>query len=215
MSAKLVENKTPKGRVYSVLGIVFAVISLIVLPIVFGPLAVIFGIIAIRKNDKKLGEIAIGLGIVLAIISYLLGNYFLNSGTWSSFDEEKWIKEDLKESKGYEVISVINFTSILIYRNYSEGETAYLEMKSLGNRNDQIWDGLISLGVAYKDADQYTIVILTPEQRCSYYIDGNVYHSWGRASDGEKIFLKDGSEISSQTLWNMINDEISYSERCS
>ena len=57
--------KKPEGRKYSILGIVFAVLSLVVLPIVFGPLAVIFGIIAVLKDDIKLGITAIVLGVVL------------------------------------------------------------------------------------------------------------------------------------------------------
>ena len=36
-----------EGRKFSILSIVFAVLSLITLPIVFGPLGVIFGIIAV------------------------------------------------------------------------------------------------------------------------------------------------------------------------
>ena len=70
-------DKKPEGRKYSILGIVFAILSLVVLPIVFGPLAVIFGIIAVLKDDTKLGITAIVLGVVLAVISTLIGMFFL------------------------------------------------------------------------------------------------------------------------------------------
>ena len=70
-------DKTPEGRIYSILGIVSAVLSLITLPILFGPVAVILGIIAINKNDKTLGITAIVLGIVLAIISWIIAVLFL------------------------------------------------------------------------------------------------------------------------------------------
>ncbi|HTY44292.1 MAG TPA: hypothetical protein VMC80_03545, partial [Patescibacteria group bacterium] len=65
-------DKVPEGRIYSILGIVSAVLSLIVLPILFGPAAVILGVIAINKKDKTLGIISIVLGIVLAILSWLI-----------------------------------------------------------------------------------------------------------------------------------------------
>lgn len=71
-------NKIPEGRVYSILGIVSAVLSLVILPILFGPAAVILGIIAINKKDKTLGIIAIVLGIVLAIISWIIAVLILN-----------------------------------------------------------------------------------------------------------------------------------------
>lgn len=72
-------DKTPKGRIYSILGIVSAVLSLIVLPILFGPIAVILGIIAVNKRDKALGVTAIILGIILAIISWIIATLILIS----------------------------------------------------------------------------------------------------------------------------------------
>lgn len=71
-------KRQKEGRKYSILGIVFAFCSLIVLPIIFGPLAVIFGTIAVLKDDKELGIVAIVLGVVLATISFLIGMYFLS-----------------------------------------------------------------------------------------------------------------------------------------
>lgn len=68
-------KKQNEGRKYSILGIVFAFCSLIVFPIIFGPLAVIFGTIAVLKDDKELGIVAIILGVILATISFLIGLY--------------------------------------------------------------------------------------------------------------------------------------------
>jgi len=73
-----INKKQKEGRKYSILGILFAVLSLIVLPIVFGPLAIIFGVIAVLKGDIKWGIIAIVLGVVLAVVSILLAIYFLS-----------------------------------------------------------------------------------------------------------------------------------------
>lgn len=72
-------KKIPEGRIYGILGIVSAVLSLIVLPILFGPAAVILGIIAMNKNDKTLGITAIVLGVVLAVISWILATLLLNT----------------------------------------------------------------------------------------------------------------------------------------
>lgn len=70
--------KKPEGRKYSILGIVFAVLSLVTLPILFGPIAVIFGTAGVLKNDTRLGVIAIVLGVIFAVISTLIGMYFLS-----------------------------------------------------------------------------------------------------------------------------------------
>ena len=78
MGKKNQSSNKPAGRKFSILGIVFAVLSLIVLPIVFGPLAVIFGIIGVIKNDTLWGIVAIILGVVLAVISTLIAMILLS-----------------------------------------------------------------------------------------------------------------------------------------
>jgi len=70
-------NKENKGRTYSILGIVFAFCSLIVFPIGFGPAAVICGSIGVIKGDRTLGITAIVLGVVLAVLSWLLAMYMI------------------------------------------------------------------------------------------------------------------------------------------
>lgn len=72
-------SSIPEGRTYGILGIVFAVLSLLVLPIVFGPIGVIFGIIGTIKKDVKLGITAIVLSVVLAYISiFIAANIILH-----------------------------------------------------------------------------------------------------------------------------------------
>ena len=56
-----------KGRKFSILGIVFAICSLIVLPIVFGPLAIIFGTIGVLKGDTNLNNNVIKSSIIAAV----------------------------------------------------------------------------------------------------------------------------------------------------
>jgi len=67
-------NANP-GRKFSILGIVFACLAWVVLPIAFGPLAVIFGIVGALKGDIKFGIIAIILGRLFALASSLIGLY--------------------------------------------------------------------------------------------------------------------------------------------
>ena len=69
-------SKIPARR-YGILSIVFAVLSLIVLPIIFGPLGIIFGIIAVLKGESKLGITGIVLSVVFATISTIIGMYFM------------------------------------------------------------------------------------------------------------------------------------------
>lgn len=66
-----------KPKNYAYIGIVSAVISLIIAPVVFGPIAVILGYLAMRKGEKQLGLVAVILGIVLAIISWIIATMLL------------------------------------------------------------------------------------------------------------------------------------------
>lgn len=63
-------------RIYSIIGLISSILSLIFLPIVFGPIAIILGYIARKKGDKNFGLVVITLGITLMIISILLGIFF-------------------------------------------------------------------------------------------------------------------------------------------
>jgi hypothetical protein len=71
-------SSKPAGRKYSILGIVFAGLSLIVLPIVFGPVGIIFGVMGTLKNDTKLGITAIVLSVVLATASTLIAMHLMS-----------------------------------------------------------------------------------------------------------------------------------------
>lgn len=60
-------------RKFSIIGIVFAVLSLGLFPIFLGSLAVAFGVIGIVKNDTILGVLAIVLGVFFGFIGVLWG----------------------------------------------------------------------------------------------------------------------------------------------
>ena len=50
-------------------------------------------------------------------------------------------------------------------------------MKSLGNRNTQIWDALTVFG-GMKDIFIYRIDILSPTDSCTYYLSGKTYNNY-------------------------------------
>jgi len=58
-----------KGRKMSNLGIVFACLSWVVLPIVFRPVAVILGLKGYFLGDEKRGIIAVVLGVAFSVAS--------------------------------------------------------------------------------------------------------------------------------------------------
>jgi len=66
----MILDKIPVRRI-STLGIVFAILSFAILPIVFGTVAVILGSIAYLRGDTKRGLIAIALGVVSLIIVFI------------------------------------------------------------------------------------------------------------------------------------------------
>lgn len=67
------------GRKYSNLGILFACLTLITLPIVFGPIGIIFGIKGYLRGDEKRGIFAIVASVVLALVSTFLAMLLMNS----------------------------------------------------------------------------------------------------------------------------------------
>lgn len=57
---------------FSILAIVFGGVSLLFLPILFGPVALVMGIVGVVKKEK-LGVLGLILGIVLPIIGAVIG----------------------------------------------------------------------------------------------------------------------------------------------
>lgn len=67
------EQQANKGRVFSIIGIVCGVVSLLFVPIVFGPLGVAMGFLADNRGDKPLGKY-VGIGcIVTTILGFVIG----------------------------------------------------------------------------------------------------------------------------------------------
>ena len=61
------------GGIFSNFGIVFAIISIVVLPIIFMPMGIIFGALGLNKGDKNKGIVAIILSVLFGILGFILG----------------------------------------------------------------------------------------------------------------------------------------------
>jgi len=144
----------------------------------------------------------------------------LTSGYTQYESEEEYIEESLTE-KGYEVISVYigNYsTSSLFFEEYGieentvcgEEETSCYtdkvnvaaEMKSLGNRDDQVWASLITMAAPYSEAFTYKIWILSPTDTCKYLVFGETYRNWSESEDNNA------------EAYQSINDEIENYAKC-
>ncbi len=60
---------------FSILAIIFAGVSLLFLPILFGPAALVMGILAMVKQER-LRVLALVLSIVLPLIGFIMGLVF-------------------------------------------------------------------------------------------------------------------------------------------
>jgi hypothetical protein len=67
------------ARILSIIGAVFAVISLVFIPIVFGPIGAVLGFVGYSKGDKPFG-LWVGIGAIVAtIIGMVLGAIVWNA----------------------------------------------------------------------------------------------------------------------------------------
>lgn len=64
------------GRATGMIAIILSVLSLFILPVLFGAAGIIVGFIARRQGAKSLGNWAIGIGIVSIIISLFFAPFF-------------------------------------------------------------------------------------------------------------------------------------------
>lgn len=107
------------------------------------------------------GKIALFIAIIL-----LINYFFMGSSDDLDYKEER--VKDLIQDR-YEITSV-GIMDLL--RNES---LAYVDMISLGNRNDQVFEGMSALGIIYENASIYMVTIFEESQRCDYIIDGEIY----------------------------------------
>src|SRR3989344_4493432 len=109
---------------------------------------------------KKWWVIVLFIVVVLIFLNYYLGK--------SKFQRN--LEEDYK---------VLSFSCL----DEFEDTIGHVEMKSLGDRNDQVWSGLIDIAYECPGMDRYYIKIIEETKECGYSINGDIY----RAYHGEQI----------------------------
>ncbi len=126
---------------------------------------------------------------VIVLLALLFAVVFLDprtSSKWYPHNYEKGenyrdVKKEIR-NQGYEFKDVY----------YAEGlgtggiKYALLEMYSLGNRNKQVWDGLMTLGTFYEEAQKYYVGIFPANRTgCLYIVDGNILKEYLNTQDQE------------------------------
>ena len=59
----------PRGRGWSIAGIVSGVLAIFLVPVLLGPLGVVFGIVGFARGDRGLGIAA----IIVSILGFVIG----------------------------------------------------------------------------------------------------------------------------------------------
>ena len=72
-------QRTNAARILTIVGFVFAVLALLLNPIIFGVLGVIAGVVGAVLGDKPLGWYAAAASVVAAIISLVIIGALINN----------------------------------------------------------------------------------------------------------------------------------------
>ncbi|MFC4018083.1 hypothetical protein ACFOW4_08985 [Micromonospora sp. GCM10011542] len=71
--------RSQAARILTILGFVFAVLALLLNPVIFGVLGVIAGIVGAVLGDKPLGWYAAAASVVAAVISLVIISALINN----------------------------------------------------------------------------------------------------------------------------------------
>ncbi len=160
-----------------------------------------------KINDYwKISLTILGIVIIIAYVIYSISSFGIFNKSSSedyTFNKDDSAKEFLTE-QGYEVLSLSfgSYSTEMAIQNgfttdvncypyrgslsslesindtcWSNFTQAYVEMKSLGNTNSQIWDGLTAFA-SYDGVSIYRIDILSPTETCTYYLTGKTYDEY-------------------------------------
>ena len=124
--------------------------------------------------------LVIGLLIFATIVGFLISNYNEEVRTNTNSGED-YLKEE------YDVSYFA-----------CNDEFGFVKMKSLGNREDQILHGLISLQDDCPDSEEYAIRILEPTKECSYFFGGVPTRIW-QESLNQDILISEENKMLIET----------------
>ena len=110
------------------------------------------------------------------------------------------------EAQGYEVQSFF-----LLWE--SPRSESLVVMKSLGNREEQLWQGASYLALVYPDVDRHTVDILTEQEECSYSVSGELFRAYHDAIDNNRT-IWNGEDVRSSDLGRLIRQELSVAMYC-
>ena len=77
-SSKTTVRLNNTGRRFSIIGLLLALASLAVAPVILGPLGILMGTIAVAKGDRYLGMLGLTASAVLGITGYYLAGALLS-----------------------------------------------------------------------------------------------------------------------------------------
>ena len=165
--------------------------------------------------DNKITKWAVGIilvGYMLFMLSSALeGIQIINDAydqfePYLEFQEEEESLERLLVENHYEVLTVhigrISKNAPILEQYgiidntvcddeeticYTDKVSVSIEVKSLGSRDDQLVDNLISMGVIYEDAFIYNLWIVEPTRTCKYRILGETYRNRDYTSMADEI----------------------------
>jgi len=137
-----------------------------------------------KKNPENKWQVWLIAILIIFGVLWFFGFFdsFTNSG-------EKHLKEK------YEVLD-----------SFCVDSGAGVEMKSLGERGDQVREGLIYLYKDCQNSENYYITILEPTKECQYSFNGEIIKLWYNSIGQDNFFIPEASKgiIESDTgffLW--------------
>jgi hypothetical protein len=147
------------------------------------------------KEKSEKNKWRIWLLVILVIIGVLWSFGFFDSFLTNS--GEKHLKEK------YEVLE-----------SFCVNNGAGVEMKSLGQRENQVTEGLIYLYEDCQKSEKYYITILEPTKECQYSFNGEIIKLWYNSIGQDNFFISEESKriIESDTgffIWKS-NARFSY-----
>ena len=126
-----------------------------------------------EKSEKNRWQVWLGLILIILVVLWFFGSFDVFLPT----SGETHLKEN------YEVLEFFCVNS-----------GAGVDMKSLGNRDDQVREGIIYLYQDCSDSEKYYITILEPTKECLYSFNGEIIKLWYSGIGQDDFFIPEESK---------------------